>query len=234
MPELSVVVPFYNEENNIVEVYKNLSGALSNARIDYELVMVNNGSSDMTAELLRKIVKKDRRVKAIEIKVNQGYGNGIIVGLSHAKGDVVGFIDGDNQITAGTVAAAYWKLKEEKLDFCQARRRSREDGMFRRIASKVYNLLVSLAFMQMVYDVNAKPKLINREVYNAIRPESKDWFIDTEIMVKAKKLGAKMGYVDADFTKRTEGKSNVRLFTVIEFINNVIRLRMELWNLKKR
>ena len=83
--ELSIAIPFYNEEDNIKSVVKSLENELNKSRIDYELILINNGSSDSTPKIIEKLRKNNPRIKQVNIAKNQGYGFGIISGLNAAK-----------------------------------------------------------------------------------------------------------------------------------------------------
>ncbi|MBA7715899.1 Poly-beta-1,6-N-acetyl-D-glucosamine synthase [subsurface metagenome] len=87
----SLVIPFYNEEKNVREVISGLSDTLERSSIDYELVLVNNGSTDKTPQILESLAKeKPDAIKVVHVSVNQGYGGGIINGLKRVSEEYVG------------------------------------------------------------------------------------------------------------------------------------------------
>ncbi|MBM2824867.1 MAG: glycosyl transferase, family 2 [Dehalococcoidales bacterium] len=220
---LSIVIPFYNEENNIRRVVDGLVDSFEQASIDYELVLVNNGSIDKSPQILEELSKQSpHRIKVVHVGVNQGYGWGIISGLKQVSGEFVGYMAGDGQIAPSAVVNVFDRISKEGYDLVKVRRVVRNDGTIRKILSVSYNLLVKVIFNVDTMDVNGTPKIFKRELLEVFSPVSKDWFIDTEIMVKAKYLGLKVGEVPVEFLPRKEGKSHVRSTTIWEFARNVL------------
>ncbi|MEW6075880.1 MAG: glycosyltransferase family 2 protein, partial [Candidatus Omnitrophota bacterium] len=132
MRGLSLVIPLYNEADNIRELIGTLSAALEKEKIEYELVLVDNGSSDATGALIEEYARADNRIRRVNVRKNIGYGWGIIKGLEAAEGEHLGFMCGDGQIKPADVVRVYRKLTEERLDLCKVRRVYREDGLQRK------------------------------------------------------------------------------------------------------
>lgn len=227
MVELSIVIPFYNEEKNAKKVIEDIVVCMEKNLISYEIIGVDNGSIDKTGEILREVSINNHNIKAVNISKNIGYGFGISSGLKEAKGRYIGFIWGDNQLPAESIIKVFEKLKRENLDFCKTERIKRYDGKFRKIQSFFYNNLVSILFFKKLRDINGCPKIMKTEVYKNLNIESNDWFIDCEIVLKACKNNYKIGSVPIIFEKRKEGKSNVGLFTAFEFLKNIIKYRLK-------
>jgi glycosyltransferase involved in cell wall biosynthesis len=224
-PDLSLVIPCYNEEKNIEKVVREMVGVFDAKNIDYELVLVNNGSLDNTGRIIENISTKNPRIKVVHVKKNEGYGWGIINGLRKASGSYLGFTDADGQIPAIYVVRIYEKLKLAKLDLCKGRRILRDDGLLRIFLSKSYGIILSLLFFIWISDVNGKAKIMSRKCYEELEISSKDWFIDTEIVVKSKQRGFRIGEVPIEFKKRKSGKSNVNVKIIFEFLINCIKFR---------
>jgi len=225
--DLSIVVPLYNEEKNVKDVADSIVKNLSKSKINYELILVNNGSVDSTPKIIEQLTKRNKRIRKVDVIKNQGYGWGIINGLNVSKGKYLGYIDGDGQFDSENIIKAYTKMKKNNLDFCKGRRLVREDGIKRNIASLLYNLLLNLMFVVNINDVNAKPKLMSMKCYNDLNLKSKDWFIDTEIMIKVKKKNYKYGEIPLEFKKRKAGMSNVKLKIISEFLKNLLYFRIK-------
>jgi glycosyltransferase involved in cell wall biosynthesis len=227
MPDLSLTMPMYNEEKIASQVISQIQDVFDKENIDYELVIVNNGSRDKTKEILESLSSKDPRTKVVNIEVNQGYGWGIINGLNNCTGSIIGYVDGDNQIPPEDLIKVYKKLKETDSNFAKGIRYNRGDGIKRIIASFFYNGLFHILFWTSSRDINSKPKFFKKEFYNQLNLESKDWFIDPEIIIKAKKLKIKPKEILVQFHKRREGKSNVSLKTIKEFTKNLLYWRFK-------
>lgn len=224
---LSLVIPFYNEEKSIREVISDLSHTFERNSIDYELILVNNGSTDKTAQILENLAReKPDTIKVIHVSVNQGYGWGIIEGLKRASEKYVGFMDGDGQVRPSDVLRVYSKLIDENLDLCQVKRVARKDGPIRKFISYCYNFIFRFLFSWKVKDVNATPKIMRREICEKLDLVSKDWFIDAEVIIKCTKMNRKIREVSVTFYKREAGKSYVNFSTILEFLKNMIRYRL--------
>lgn len=226
VPELSLAIPLYNEEDNVEGVVANLVAAMEAANIDYELVLVNNGSEDRTGDIVERLARENPRLVPVHIPVNQGYGWGIITGLQHCRGRYLGYAWGDNQVRAEDVVKIFLRLRQGGADMVKALRVERHDGWQRLIITKVYNTIFPFFFPVHSADVNGCPKIFTRKAYEAIRPTSRDWFLDAEIMIKAHKLGLRVVEVPVIFYPRASGKSKVRWKTVVEFAINMIRYRL--------
>jgi len=224
--ELSLVIPCYNEEKNIGKEATELVNELTSSNIDFELILVDNGSYDDTARILNDLAKRCPQIKVVTVKKNEGYGWGIINGLKNCNGSYVGFLCADGQISPKDVIKVFKKLKSEDLDLCKVRRIKRYDGLYRLFLSKSYNFLFKFFFPVPTNDVNGTPKIMKYNCYNKLNISSKDWFIDTEIMIKAKIFGFKIGEVPVEFKKREKGKSNIKFTIVFEFIRNLIRYKL--------
>lgn len=223
--ELSLSVPLYNEqecvENDIGEILKEFDSR----KINYELVLINNGSKDRTRELLEKIKKENKRVKIIHLKKNVGFGGGIIAGLNKAEGEYVGFTCSDGQISPADTLEILKKLKTENLDLCKARRVIRYDGFTRYMLSKFYNTLILLLFFIRVKDINGYPLIMKQKVYKNLDIRSKNWIINLEILSKALKNKYKLGDVPVVFRARARGRSHVKVGTPLNFLIQLLRFR---------
>ncbi|PIX44275.1 glycosyltransferase family 2 protein, partial [archaeon CG_4_8_14_3_um_filter_38_5] len=106
-PELSLAIPLYNEEANVAGLLGRLAKLLSANNLDYEIIAVDNGSIDRTGELISEFAKRNMRVRKVVVKVNEGYGNGVLRGLHKCRGDFVGFLWGDNQIPLSIIISVF-------------------------------------------------------------------------------------------------------------------------------
>ena len=219
-------MPLYNEAENISFSVESLIVALNRNDVDYELVLVDNGSSDSTNILIKAIAEKEKRVKIVEIRKNQGYGWGIINGLKQAEGEFIGYMCGDGQVKLEDIIRAIKEVKSKKYDLVKVRRISRRDGARRKVITFIYNIMMQLFFRIGTRDVNGTPKIFRRKLLDKFEIKSRDWFIDAEIMIKSKILKLKINEVPIDFLPREEGKSNVNLFAIFEFLKNIYQYKV--------
>ena len=224
--ELSIVIPLFNEESNVEAVTKELIKELEVNAIDYELVLVDNGSSDRTPEIIERLFCENSRIKPIHLSQNQGYGGGILAGLSECNGRYIGYMWGDGQVSAKDIIRIFQKLKDDGLDLCKSYRIERYDGFKRKVITKTYNFVFPRLFRVCSKDINGCPKIFKAESLCQLGLSSKDWFIDAEVMIKSQKKNFKIGEVPVVFHKRVHGSSNVGLYTIIEFIRNMTRHKL--------
>lgn len=227
-PQLSIAIPLYDEEENIPALLAGLGRISASLAAGHEWVLVDNGSSDATGRLLREAAAENDRLRVVRVERNEGYGWGIICGLRAARGAVLGYLDGDLQVPPEDVAAMLDGVLSSRSELVVSRRLNRGDGPLRRVQSLVFNLLFRLLFGVRVADVNAKPKFMGRGVYEAMGLESKDWFIDAEILIKAARLRVTPHEYGVHFLKREHGHSHVRAGTVFEFLANMLKYRLGL------
>ena len=143
-PQFSVVIPIYNEEENIPELYNRLTAVMNrlcesegyNSR-DYEIIMVDDGSSDNSWALIKSLNGKDNRVKGISFSRNFGHHIAITAGIDYARGNAIILMDGDLQDPPEEIPKLYDKFKEG-FDIIYGIRLERKDSFFKRITSKVF------------------------------------------------------------------------------------------------
>lgn len=195
--------------------------------MDLELVLVDNGSTDATGEIIGQLRDEGLPVVKETVAANQGYGHGVLRGLARCRGRYVGFICADGQVDAQDVAKLFEiarRSPEPKL--VKVRRRFRMDGLVRKIVSVGYNVFANILFGGVrSIDINGNPKIFPREYYERMNLQSRDWFLDAEVMIKAKRLGLSVFEVNVLGQLRGGGTSNVRATTCWEFVVNLARAR---------
>jgi len=226
-PTLSLVIPLYNEAGNVAGVARGLLAAFSAVAVDVELVLVDNGSADDTAAQVDRLAAGDARVVPIHLSPNRGYGGGILAGLNVARGSVLGYTWGDNQVRPADHVKVYDRLCEDHLDLCKACRVERHDGLRRKVITVCYNAAMRLVFGRIgTRDANGCPKLMRRAAYEALDLQSKNWFIDPEIILKARRRKLAVGEVPVIYHAREQGRSKVKLATLVEFTVSILRFRL--------
>ena len=226
-PDLSLVLPCYNEEALVRETATRLIENFRVRKINIELVLIDNGSADKTCDVIDEMAAEGLPVVKAAVEVNQGYGFGVLTGLNRCQGRWAGFMCVDDQVHPHDVVRLYElaaKAKTPKL--FKVRRRFRLDGRFRRIVSFSYNLLATALFGDLgTMDLNANPKILPRELMEAMKLQSKDWFLDAEVMIKARRMGLTVYDLNVFALMRAEGVSHVRPTTCWEFLRNLLHYR---------
>ena len=226
-PDLSLVMPCYNEEEIVGYTIPQLIAAFDKAGHQLELIAVDNGSRDETEHILTQLAKQHAGVIYHRIDRNEGYGNGILRGLPLCTSSWIGIIPADGQVDADDVVRLYEAVLVAKRPVLgKVRRRFRMDGMRRKIVSIFYN-----AFMLALWpnigslDVNGTPKLLPREVVWAMQLKSTGWLLDAEIMIKATDMGVRVLELNAFARMRSNGVSHVRVATCWEFLRGLLIFR---------
>ena len=169
-PEVSIVVPVYNEEESAPACYADVTEAMAEAGLHYELIFVDDGSTDGTVAALREAVAGDARVTVVELRRNFGQAPALAAGFDLACSEVVVPMDGDLQNDPRDIPRLLAKLAEEPgYDVVSGWRKDRRDNLVRRIPSRVANWLISTITGVKLHDYGCSLKAYRREVLSDIR-----------------------------------------------------------------
>ncbi len=205
--KLSIVIPCYNEANNIPLLLERFQKVIRGA--DIEVVMVDNGSSDETREILPKLLEKYPFAKTPRVEVNQGYGYGIIQGLRACSGDFIGWTHADMQTDPADVLKALAVIEkngEDKNIYVKGRRKGRP--FFDRFFTGGMSLFETLFMGEKLSDVNAQPNVFGREFFETWQNPPKDFALDLYALYMARKKGMKVVRFPVLFPERLHGKSH--------------------------
>lgn len=225
---LSLVLPCFNEEACLEATVPPLAEAFRAAGIAVELVLVDNGSTDGTAAVIERLATRGLPIIAARVPHNRGQGLGIRTGLALGSGPWVGYVCADGQVEPADVVRIYQAAAAAGGPvLAKARRCNRRDGLQRRIVSAVYNGLMRALFPGLPSrDVNGNPKILPRAVAEQMELGTSDWFLEAEIMLKARHLRLRVIEVAVEGKAREGGRSHVRGSTVLEFLANIATWRV--------
>ncbi len=205
--QLSLVIPCYNEGEGLPKLVSRCQEVIE--KIDGEIILVNNGSTDNTSELLQTLTSDTPRIRIVDVEVNQGYGFGILSGLQAAKGDIIGWTHADMQTDPMDVIEGL-KLFEkddnpEQL-FVKGRRYGRplSDRVFT-MGMSVFEILLLGHFLS---DVNAQPTLFSRKFWDTLSNPPHDFSIDLFAYASAKKQKLRVRKFPVNFAVREHGESS--------------------------
>jgi len=231
-PSISLVFPAYNEASNLPTL---ISAAFINASkitTDFEVIIVNDGSQDNTIEILDELRGKfGERLVVFNFKPNKGYAFALRTGFLKAKKDLIFYSDSDNQFDLSEIPLLLKYYKEN--DIVIGYRKDRQDNFLRLFVSKGYNTLIRLIFGLKVRDIDCAFKLFKRDVFKKIDIKLEKFLIDTEVLVKAKKLGMKIAQVGVSHLPRLKGSSTVRARDVLFTLRGLVKLRKDLKGLNR-
>jgi len=211
---ISVVLPAYNEEENIERQTRACLDFLRTHFDDYEVIVVDDGSRDATPQIVARLIAEDRHVKTVVHPTNHGYGRALADGFKTARCDLVFYTDADNQFDVrelkDTVPLIKGPGRESGADAVFGFRVYRYDSVLRCILSWVYNRLVRVLFRVKVRDVDCAFKLFTREVNDRLEIECHDFFVDTEMVARIARAGFKTVEKGVRHYPRTAGTTTVR------------------------
>ena len=162
-PHLSVVIPLYNEEDNIAPLQEELAAAL--AGIDYELILVDDCSNDATLQR----IQRGEKVRVIEFAKNTGQSGAMYAGVHAARGEKIVLLDGDRQNDPADIPRMLAKL-DEGHDLVCGWRAKRQDNFSKKITSRIANFVRSRFTRDGVHDTGCTLKLMRRECREALVP----------------------------------------------------------------
>lgn len=220
--DLSVVVPIYNEEENIQALYDQLTAVLEPLGLDYEIVCADDGSSDRSFKLLRALATHDPRIKVIRFRRNYGQTAGFSAGFAYASGDIVITIDADLQNDPAGIPLLLEKMAEG-YDVVSGWRRDRQDPFLTRILpSKLANGLISRTTGVQVHDRGCSLRAHRREIVKEMRLYGE---LHRFIPDLAAWLGASMAEVPVNHRPRQFGKSKYGINRTFRVILDLITVR---------
>jgi glycosyltransferase involved in cell wall biosynthesis len=226
-PDISFIMPCYNEQDAIPYTIPQLVKAFEQAGHRLELVACDNGSADRTGEIIKQFAVRGLPVVYHRVERNEGYGNGILKAMPVCSAPWIGIIAADGQVDAEDAARLFETVRHsDGRVLGKVRRRFRLDGLVRKIVSILYNGLVFVLWPRLgSIDVNGNPKIVHRDVLAMMDLQSKDWFFDPELMIKAHYLGIRVIEMSVFARMRSNGLSHVRPSACIEFFVNLLRYR---------
>jgi glycosyltransferase involved in cell wall biosynthesis len=209
MTDLTVVLPAYNEEASLPSTVAQCDALVERlGGWDVEVVVVDDGSLDETPETLKELQAARPWLKVIRHSANRGYGASLKTGFAAASGRYVFYTDSDNQFDLLELVDHLPLI--EDADLVAGYRVYRFDPLTRLVASWIYNRLVRILFRVRVRDVDCSFKLMRRERLDRIVLMSDDFFIDTEIVARARKWNWRIKEVGVRHYPRRAGKTTVR------------------------
>jgi glycosyltransferase involved in cell wall biosynthesis len=226
---LSVFFPCYNEELNIEGLVLEAIEVLNNSVQEYEILIINDGSTDKTGLVADGLSKGHKHVRVVHHKKNGGYGTALISGFSNSVHEWIFFTDGDHQFFMSEIQMLLNEI--DGHDLVIGYRKARRDPWYRILYGHIWTGLVGLLFGLRVRDVNCAFKLVKKSVLDGVGLHSSGAVINTELLAKTKLSGASIKQVGVShrprvFGRQTGGSPGVILRAYIE----LFKLRKELEN----
>lgn len=225
---ISAVLPAYNEEENIEIATTRMVEVLSSLNLsDWEVIIVDDGSVDRTPEIADKLASVNpEHIRVIHHQPNKGYAQALKSGFTSARHQLIFYTDSDNQFDVREIKNLLPLI--EKADIVCGFRIYRFDPLTRLVLAWGYNLLVRMIFRINVKDVDCAFKLFRREVFDRVTIESKKFFVDAEILAKARYYGMKLVEIGVRHYPRQAGHSTVRASHVFSTLREIAQMWMNI------
>ena len=228
---LSLFLPAYNEETNLSSTVQKALKFLKSAVVDWELIIVDDGSKDKTGKIADQLAKTDKRIRVIHNKPNRGYGGALQAGFYNAKKSWIAFTDGDGQFDITELSKFFEAQRKTQSDAILGYYLIRAVSKTTIITTKMWELVVNILFSLKVKDVDCGLKLLSKKIIDTIPhlEAERGAFISSELLVKTKQAGFKMVEVGVHHYPRKGGQATGRHLKVI--IGSFIDLFRLWWKL---
>lgn len=223
---LSVVVPVYNEEENVSLLVERIEGALHGK--NFEIILVDDGSTDQTRQEVKKL--NNPNVVLIELKKNYGQSLALAAGIDYAKGDYIITMDGDLQNDPDDILMMYNKAKSEDWDVVTGIRQKRKDNLVRTFPSKIANWIIRKTTKLNIKDHGCALKVFNKETAKDLNLYGE---MHRYISLLAFLNGARLTEVNVKHHQRQFGKSKYGLGRTTKVVNDLILLLFQRKYLQK-
>lgn len=221
-PTLSIVIPVFNEEKNLPELYEEIKHSCEKLDLSYKIIFVDDGSWDSSFPVLRSIQEEDLKVKVIRLRKNFGQTAALSAGFDYAKGDIIITLDADLQNDPQDFALLIEKIREG-YDIVSGWRKKRKDRLFtRRIPSAMANWLISRITHIKLHDFGCTLKAFRKEVIKNINLYGE---LHRFIPAIASNIGVSIAEVEVNHRPRKHGKSKYTVFRFVKVMLDLLTVK---------
>lgn len=228
--DLSIILPAYNEELNIKRVIEEIieaaGGELGN--LDYEIIIVNDGSCDNTAKTVAGFCRDYGFVILIDLKKHRGYGSALIEGFKRSKGRYIFYCDSDGQFQYSEINKFINLITTEKYDMISGWRIERKDTYFRKLLSGFYNRIINQIFNLSYKDINCGFKIFDRNIIKNMNLLSSSFSLSAELMIKSSIYNYSVKELAVTHLPRTDGMSSVNFIQTYLMIKDLLKVWLRL------
>jgi glycosyltransferase involved in cell wall biosynthesis len=227
-PSISAFFPAYNDGGTIASMVVSAIMVLETLTDDYEVIVVNDGSSDYTPQILDRLAADYEHVRIIHHEQNRGYGGALRSGFANATKELIFYTDGDAQYDVRELRQLYSLLTDD-VDMVQGYKLKRSDPWFRIVIGHIYHMMVKRAFNLKLRDVDCDFRLIRRHVFDKVHLTRNSGIICVEMMKKIQDHGFVIAETPVSHYHRAYGKSQFfRVRRLLRVARGLIGLWIEL------
>jgi len=236
MKSITVAMPAYNEAENIEAMVEDVIQMMDPLADDYEVIVVDDGSRDGTAQVVKSLEQRYPQVRLVQHEVNQGYGAAVFSGLTNASKELVFFTDSDRQFDLQEIH----KLLDliDQVDLVVGYRAPRRDPFMRKLNGWGWSALVTLLFGYTARDIDCAFKLMHRTVIERLKDQvaSRGATFSAEFLIRAKRDGFRIREVPLrGHRPRVAGsQTGARLDVITRAFKELFHLRLTLWREGKK
>ena len=224
---ISAFFPCHNEEGVIDQLTRHTLTVLSRISDDYEVIIVNDGSTDRTASIADQLARDDAHVRVVHHPQNGGYGAALQSGFRTATREWVFYTDGDGQFDINQLPELLELTSDYDIITCY--RQNRQDNWRRRLCGWAWSKMVSFVFGLKIKDIDCAFKLYKREIFDHIEMRSEGALIDAEILARAHRAGYCMAQKPVKHLPRTTGtQSGGNIRVILRAFKELLKLRKEI------
>jgi glycosyltransferase involved in cell wall biosynthesis len=221
-PDLSLIIPVYNEAENLPELYREITDSCSSMEKSYEMIFIDDGSWDESFLVLKKIQKEDTKVKIIKLRKNFGQTAALAAGFDYANGQIIITLDADLQNDPGDFSSLIEKI-EMGYDIVNGWRKNRKDGFLtRRLPSSIANWFISIITRVKLHDYGCTLKAFHKDVIKNIRLYGE---LHRFIPAIASDMGVSVTEVEVNHRPRRHGKSKYSIFRFVRVILDLLTVK---------
>lgn len=230
MPSISLVLPAYNEADNIEPMVTEATPALEANADDYEIVVVDDGSKDDTAGVTQRVMETHPHVRLVQHPVNQGFGAAVFTGFTSAEKDWIFYTDADRQFVLSELERFVPLM--DQADLIAGYRAPRRDPFMRVFYGKGWSMLCTFTFGYTVRDVDCGFKLLRREIIEELAPHirSRGATFSIEWLARAKRAGYRFVELPVTHRPRVAGsQTGANIDVIVRAFRELVQVRMQLW-----
>lgn len=224
---VSVFFPCCNEQDNVSRVVQQALSVLEKLKADFEVIIVNDGSTDGTGRIADELAVQNERVRVVHHQTNLGYGAALQSGFKSATKNLVFYTDGDGQFDINEMPPLLGLM--EHYDIVSCYRLNRQDNLIRKINGWCWTKLVCLLFGMKIRDIDCAFKLYKREIFDNIKVVSTGALVDAEILARAIRKGYRVTQQGVHHYPRAAGaQSGANLRVILRAFKELLRLRSQI------
>lgn len=230
---ISIIIPALNEEKNLEPLVTEIIDYFSSKHIPYEIIIVNDGSSDNTGKSADALASKYKNISTIHHVQNKGYGKSLKDGFNASRHEYLFFTDADRQFKINSLDAFLPLMKEGTADMIIGYRIDRKDNLLRKLLAWCFNRTACTLFSINSRDIDCAFKLFKKEVFSSLKIKSDDFLFNAELLAKAQIRQFNIIQVGVKHYPRFAGNSTISYKSISSTIKRLHSLHREVRDFKK-